>query len=78
MVYATCSTLKKESEEQVQKLLARSNGAKMETVPIQPGEIPGFDPAIDENGWLRVLPGSLLDTIGSCDGFFVARLRRVS
>jgi 16S rRNA (cytosine967-C5)-methyltransferase len=78
LVYATCSILKKESEHQVEKLLARSDGAKMETVPFQAGEIPGFDACIDENGWMRVLPGALQSSIGPCDGFFVARLRRVS
>jgi 16S rRNA (cytosine967-C5)-methyltransferase len=78
LVYATCSILKEESEHQIQKLLSRSTGAKVETVPFQLGEIPGFDPCIDGNGWMRVLPGSLQNTIGPCDGFFVARLRRVS
>jgi 16S rRNA (cytosine967-C5)-methyltransferase len=78
LVYATCSILKEESEHQVQKLLSRSTGIKVETIPFQLGEIPGYDPCIDENGWMRVLPGSLQSTIGPCDGFFVARLRRVS
>ena len=78
LVYATCSILKEESEYQVQKLLSRNIGAKMETIPFQPGEIPGFDGCIDENGWMRVLPGSLQCSIGPCDGFFVARLRRAS
>ncbi|KAI2507997.1 methyltransferase [Fragilaria crotonensis] len=78
LVYATCSILKEESEHQVQKLLLRSIGAKMETMPFELGEIPGFDSCIDKNGWMRVLPGSLKGSIGQCDGFFVARLRRVS
>jgi 16S rRNA (cytosine967-C5)-methyltransferase len=77
MVYATCSLLKQESEDQVNWLLSRSEGADMETVPIIPGEIPGFDDAIDENGWLRVIPGVLPGSLASCDGFFVARLRRL-
>jgi 16S rRNA C967 or C1407 C5-methylase (RsmB/RsmF family) len=77
MVYATCSLLKQESEDQMNCLLSRSDGADMETVPFLPGEIPGFDDAIDANGWLRVLPGTLPGSLVSCDGFFVARLRRV-
>jgi 16S rRNA (cytosine967-C5)-methyltransferase len=77
IVYATCSLLKQESEDQVKWLLSRSEGAEMETVPLLPGEIPGFDDAIDENGWLRVLPGVLPGSLGSCDGFFVARLRKI-
>lgn len=78
IVYATCSLLKQESEEQVQWLLSRTEGAKLENFPITPGEIPGFDAAIDENGWLRVLPGILEGTLANCDGFFVARLKRVA
>lgn len=77
MVYATCSLLKQESEDQVEWLLSREDGAVMETDPILPGEIPGFDDAIDENGWLRVLPGLLPGNLRYCDGFFVARLKRV-
>jgi 16S rRNA (cytosine967-C5)-methyltransferase len=77
MVYATCSLLKQESEDQMKWLLSRSEGADMETIPFVPGEIPGFDEAIDENGWLRVIPGVLPGHLSSCDGFFVARLRRL-
>ena len=86
MVYATCSLLRQESEDQVQWLLSRPGSdddaatddvAKLETVPLLPGEIPGFDEAIDDNGWLRVLPGVLPGTLSLCDGFFVARLRRI-
>ena len=80
MVYATCSTLKQESEDQVEKLLARGRsgkGAVLETVPFTPGEVPGFNGAIDYNGWLRVLPGMLTGCLSSCDGFFVARLKRL-
>lgn len=79
MVYATCSILKQESEDQVQKLLKRGRRgeAALETVPFTEGEIPGFDDAIDDNGWLRVLPGTLPGSLSQCDGFFVARLRRV-
>jgi 16S rRNA (cytosine967-C5)-methyltransferase len=80
MVYATCSTLKQESEDQVEKLIARGRngeGAVLETVPFTTGEIPGFDEAIDNNGWLRVLPGTLPGSLKNCDGFFVARLKRI-
>jgi 16S rRNA (cytosine967-C5)-methyltransferase len=85
MVYATCSLLQQESEDQIKWLLhGRTTGetrdgtevATMETMPFQIGEIPGFDNAIDENGWLRVLPGVLPGTLSRCDGFFVARLRK--
>lgn len=73
MVYATCSILKEESEDQVQKLIEKGN---VETLPIQAHEVPGFEDAIDDNGWLRVLPGILKGELRSTDGFFVARLVR--
>jgi 16S rRNA (cytosine967-C5)-methyltransferase len=77
MVYATCSTLKQESEDQVDKLLRKYEG-QLETVPFERGEIEGFDDAIDKNGWMRVLPGALGGALEGCDGFFLARLKRIS
>jgi 16S rRNA (cytosine967-C5)-methyltransferase len=81
LVYATCSLLKQESEDQVARLLDRSTTdptvAQLQTVAFEKGEIPGFDDAIDENGWIRVLPGMLRGSLSQCDGFFVARLQRV-
>ena len=74
MVYATCSLLARESEDQVHKLLKRGT---MKTIPFTKGEIPGFDSSIDENGWLRVLPGVLEGDMKKCDGFFVARLEKI-
>jgi 16S rRNA (cytosine967-C5)-methyltransferase len=73
MVYATCSILKEESEDQVLKLIERGN---VETLPIRQHEVPGFGGAIDDNGWLRVFPGVLEGDLRSTDGFFVARLIR--
>lgn len=74
LVYSTCSLLKRESEDQVDKLISKGS---MKTLPILPGEIPGFDNMIDTNGWLRVLPGVSEGHLRSCDGFFVARLIKV-
>jgi 16S rRNA (cytosine967-C5)-methyltransferase len=76
IVYATCSLLKQESEDQAEKLVAEGSAV---TIPFEKGEIPGFDASIDANGWLRVLPGDpkLPEGLRHCDGFFVARLRRV-
>jgi len=74
LVFATCSLLKRESEDQVKRLLQRGT---MRTIPFLPGEIGGFDGAIDENGWLRVLPGVMEAPMNSVDGFFVARLQKI-
>lgn len=71
MIYSTCSLHPEESELQVQKLI--KNGF-MKTLPFEKGEIPGFDGAIDENGWLRILPGVLEGNLKQCDGFFVSRM----
>ena len=76
LVYATCSLLKQESEDQVANLLQRKEGAVLELIPFQPGDIPGFDHAIDEDGYLRVVPGTP-ENMGACDGFFVAKLKRI-
>ena len=75
LVYATCSLLKSESEDQVSKLIQQRED--VQTLPFTPGEIPGFDGAIDKNGWLRVLPGTLGGDLDCCDGFFVSRLIKV-
>jgi len=74
LVYATCSLLKQEGEDQIKWLV--SERPMLETVPFSTGEIPGFDDCIDENGWLRVIPGVLPGSLQYCDGFFVARLRK--
>jgi 16S rRNA (cytosine967-C5)-methyltransferase len=73
LIYATCSLLARESEDQVSKLLEKGN---VETLPFTVGEVPGFNDAIDENGWLRVLPGVIDGDLKICDGFFVARLSK--
>uniref|UniRef100_A0A7S1FVD3 SAM-dependent MTase RsmB/NOP-type domain-containing protein n=1 Tax=Corethron hystrix TaxID=216773 RepID=A0A7S1FVD3_9STRA len=76
LVYATCSLQKEEGEYQILKLLKELNeqGTIVKTSPIENNEIPGFDDAIDENGWLRVVPGQIEGDLGMVDGFFVARL----
>lgn len=87
LVYATCSLLKQEGEDQIQKLLSSYSASSsssssslsysLETIPFTPGELVGFDECIDEDGWLRVIPGVLQNSLQYCDGFFVARLRKV-
>lgn len=77
LVYATCSLLQNESENQVKQLLRRKLGSKVEIIPFKKGDIPGFDNAIDSNGFIRVIPGVNTDEVGQCDGFFVAKLRKI-
>jgi 16S rRNA (cytosine967-C5)-methyltransferase len=86
LVYATCSLLRQEGEDQIEWLLNRSvkdgsdgGGSTVKLDPFRIGEIPGFDACIDsDKGWLRVIPGTLPGSLQYCDGFFVARLTKVA
>ena len=75
VVYATCSLQPREGAERVDTLLA--SGAAAERVPIGPGELPDLAEAITPAGDLRTLPCHWAAR-GGMDGFFAARLRRVS
>ena len=82
LVYATCSLLKQEGEDQIEWLLnekrSDTSSTCLETLPFTQDEIPGFNDCIDKNGWLRVIPGILPGSLQFCDGFFLARLRKIS
>jgi hypothetical protein len=80
LVHATCSLLKRESEDQVARLL-HERPDDVEMVPFTPNEIPGVvGPQILAEGYIRIVPTPLLDVTGAAelggDGFFVARLRK--
>lgn len=75
LVYCTCSIQPEEGENQIDGLLA--GGAPVERLPIDPAEVGGCADLINARGELRSLPCHLPD-LGGLDGFFVARLRRVS
>lgn len=72
LVYAVCSLLPKEGEEQIDGLLARR--ADVERVPVEPDEVAGL-PVINRRGEIRCLPHRLAED-GGMDGFFACRLRR--
>lgn len=79
VVYCTCSLEPEEGERQVERILA--GNPNIARVPIT-DEIAGMDPTwITAGGDLRTLPlhtpGTLLED-GGMDGFFAARLRRLS
>lgn len=75
LVYCTCSLQPEEGEAQIERLLSRDR--RVERVPVTPAELDGFAAPITERGEVRSLPGMLADQ-GGIDGFFVARLRRLS
>jgi len=73
LVYATCSLQSEEGAVRIERLLAQ--GALLERVPIEAGEVPGLEAAITGAGDLRTLPTHWPER-GGLDGFFIARLRR--
>ncbi|HET9231849.1 MAG TPA: RsmB/NOP family class I SAM-dependent RNA methyltransferase, partial [Vitreimonas sp.] len=73
LVYAVCSMEPEEGPGVVAAAL--SQGWQRE--PIGPGEITGADEFLTGDGDLRTLP-SRWPEIGGLDGFYVARLQRVS
>jgi len=75
VVYATCSLQPREGAERIEALLA--SGAAAERVPIGPDELPDLTEAVTPAGDLRTLPCHWTAR-GGMDGFYVARLRRVS
>lgn len=73
LIYAVCSLEADEGEQIAKGFLARNGDWRLE--PVQTEELPaGFAP--DKVGRVRVMPGTLADS-GGCDGFFVARFRRM-
>jgi len=74
LVYATCSLQPEEGAVRIERLLAQ--GAPLERVPVESGEVPGLEAAITDAGELRTLPSHWPEK-GGLDGFFIARLRRL-
>ncbi|PJI88937.1 methyltransferase domain-containing protein [Sphingomonas koreensis] len=74
MVYATCSLEPEEGEHQIERFLAGHPEFAID--PVLPDELPEGLVA-HERGWLRTLPGMLVEQ-GGLDGFFMVRLMRVA
>lgn len=74
MVYATCSLESEEGEHQIERFLAGHPEFAID--PVLPDELPEGLVA-HERGWLRTLPGMLVEQ-GGLDGFFMVRLMRVA
>lgn len=74
LVYAVCSL---EPEEGPGVIAHALNTANWSPDPLTRGELEGADAFITAEGWLRTLPSHWPD-IGGVDGFFAARLRRIS
>jgi len=74
LVYATCSLEPEEGEHQIEHFLAGHPEFAID--PVLSDELPEGVVA-HERGWLRTLPGMLVEQ-GGLDGFFMARLMRVA
>jgi 16S rRNA (cytosine967-C5)-methyltransferase len=75
LVYCVCSMEREEGETQIIAFLRRNPAFR--TVGAVPAEVGAPDEALTPEGWLRILPSMWTDK-GGVDGFFVARLDRVS
>lgn len=75
LVFAVCSLEPEEGSEQIVRFLDRRD--EFTRVPVTEAEIFGYAEWIDANGDLRTLSCHLGDH-GGMDGFYAARLRRLS
>ena len=79
LVYATCSLEPEEGEHQIGSFLARHTG--FARLPVAPDEVGGVFEFVSPAGDLRTLPCHLPDSdprFAGCDGFYSARLQRLS
>ncbi len=75
MIFSTCSLQSAEGVERIDRILDRQSGLKR--TPISPDELFGLSDLITPAGDLRALPHHLR-SFGGLDGFFAARLAKVS
>ncbi len=75
LVYCTCSLEREEGETQIIAFLRRNPAFR--TTPADPAALGAPPEALTPEGWLRILP-SMWAEKGGLDGFFAARLERVS
>jgi 16S rRNA (cytosine967-C5)-methyltransferase len=75
LVYCVCSLEEEEGPERITRFLARDR--RFIRVPIRAAEVGGLTEMITSQGDLRTLPSHLAE-LGGIDGFYAARLRRVS
>lgn len=75
LIYCTCSLQKAEGEDQIAKAL--KNNGNIRRLPVQADEIGGLPQLLSNVGDVRILPTHLAAN-GGMDGFYVARLQKIS
>jgi 16S rRNA (cytosine967-C5)-methyltransferase len=75
LVYCTCSLEKEEGEYQIENFIKRKKNSILDKINTQ--EIDKKLKVSNKNKWLRIFPNSL-DFEGGNDGFFIARIKKVS
>jgi len=75
LIFSTCSLQSAEGIERIERILERK--PQWVRAPIRPEELFGLNELITPQGDLRALPNHLR-SLGGLDGFFAARLVRVS
>jgi 16S rRNA (cytosine967-C5)-methyltransferase len=79
LVYATCSLEPEEGEHQIDSFLARNS--EFSRLPVAPPEVGGIAEFVSTAGDLRTLPCHMSNPdprFAGCDGFYSARLQRLS
>ena len=75
LIYCTCSLEKEEGENQIENFIKRKKNSLLDE--INTSEIDKRLNISDQNKWLRIFPNSL-NYEGGNDGFFIARIKKIT
>ena len=75
LIYCTCSLEKEEGENQIENFIKRKKNSLLDE--INASEIDKRLNVSDQNKWLRIFPNSL-NYEGGNDGFFIARIKKIT
>ena len=74
LIYATCSLQHDEGEDVISDI-SKDGGIDLTIDPITAQEAGCFQPALTEDGTLRIMPADFAE-MGGVDGFYIARLQK--
>ena len=75
LIYCTCSLEKEEGENQIENFIKRKKNSLLDE--INTSEIDQRLNVSNQNKWLRIFPNSL-NYEGGNDGFFIARIKKIT